>query len=136
MRVRSAKALNLTFVLQAKINCDNFIIMKQYVIDELRPADYKKIKAYMDESLEAHGIDGIYWMLLDQDILSDIQAEHIECQPFYFAINLEPTIMACELLVRSKNIIRCSCIGYATEKQRNWFIQAVDAIFKKLEIKI
>ncbi len=110
--------------------------MKQYVIDELRPADYEKIRAYLDENLDASGLDGIYWILLDQDILNNVQAEHTGCQPFYFAIDLEPTIMACELLVRSKNIIRCNCVGYATEKQRNWFIQVVDAIFEKLEIKI
>ncbi|MBU4345181.1 MAG: hypothetical protein L6247_03520 [Desulfobacteraceae bacterium] len=109
--------------------------MKQYVIDELRPADYEKIRAYLDENLDASGLDDIYWMPLDQDILSNVQAEHTKCQPFYFAIDLEPTIMACELLVRSKNIIRCNCIGYATEKQRNWFIRVVDAIFEKLEIK-
>ena len=121
--------------MHVKINRDIFIIMKQYVIDELRPADYEKIRAYLDENLDAFGVDGIYWMPLDQDIFSNVQAEHIECQPFYFAINLEPTVMACELLVRSKNTIRCNCIGYATEKQRNWFIQVVDAIFEKLEIK-
>ena len=124
-----------TFILHVKINRDNFIIMKQYVIDELRPADYEKIRAYLDENLDASSVDGIYWIPLDQDILSNVQAEHIECQPFYFAINLEPTVMACELLVRSKNTIRCDCIGYATEKQRNWFILVVDAIFEKLEIK-
>lgn len=121
--------------MHVKINCDNFIIMKQYIIDELRHADYKKIRTYLEENLDASGIDGIYWMLLDQDILSDVQSEHVECQPFYFAIDLKPTIMACELLVRSKNIIRCNCIGYATEKQRNWFVSVVDAIFEKLEIK-
>lgn len=121
--------------MHVKINRDNFIIMKQYVIDELRPADYEKIRAYLDENLDASSVDGIYWIPLDQDILSNVQAEHIECQPFYFAINLEPTVMACELLVRSKNTIRCDCIGYATEKQRNWFILVVDAIFEKLEIK-
>ena len=121
--------------MHVKINRDSFIVMKQYVIDELRPADYEKIRTYLDESLDASGVDGIYWMPLDQDIFSNVQAEHIECQPFYFAIDLEPTIMACELLVRSKNTVRCNCIGYATEKQRNWFIQVVDAIFEKLEIK-
>jgi len=121
--------------LQVKINCDSFIIMKQYVIDELRPTDYEKVRAYLDENLDVSGIVGVYWVPLGRDILSNIQAEHTECQPFCFAIHLEPTIMACELLVRSKNIIRCNCIGYATEKQRNWFIQTIDAIFEKLEIK-
>ena len=109
--------------------------MKQYLIDDLRPEDYEKIRAYLNENFDDSCIEGIYWLLLDQDILSDVQAEHTKCQPFYFAIDLEPTFMACELLVRSKNIIRCNCISYATEKQRNWFIQVVDSIFEKLKIK-
>ncbi|RZB30355.1 MAG: hypothetical protein SRB1_02635 [Desulfobacteraceae bacterium Eth-SRB1] len=109
--------------------------MKQYVIDELRPADYKKIKAYLDENFDSSSMDGLYWILLDQEMLTDIQVEHTECQPFYFAIDIEPKLVSCELLVRSKNIIRCSCIGYATELQRNWIIQVIDSIFEKLEIK-
>ncbi|MBW2661092.1 MAG: hypothetical protein JRD93_03670 [Deltaproteobacteria bacterium] len=112
-----------------------FYIMKQYIIDELRSTDYKKVRAYLDENFESSSMDGLYWIPLDQEMLSDIQAEHTECQPFYFAIDVEPEVMSCELLVRSKNIIRCNCIGYATELQRNWIIQVIDAIFEKLEIK-
>ncbi len=109
--------------------------MKQYVIDELRLGEYEKIKTYLDDSFDPASMDGIYWIPLDQDILTEVQAEHTKCQPFYFAIDIEPNFMACELLVRSKNMIRCGCIAYATEKQRNWIIRVVDSIFDKLEIK-
>lgn len=109
--------------------------MKQYVIDELRPADYEKIKAYLDNNFGFISVDGIYWIPLDHDTLTDVQAEHVECQPFYFALDLKPNLIACELLVRSENRIRCSCIGYATKKQRNQLIQFVDSIFDRLEIK-
>lgn len=104
------------------------------MIDELRIQDYEKLKAYLDDNFNSSEVDGIYWIPLDQDILTDVQAEHTECQPFYFAVDLEENLMACELLVRTKNRIRCSCIGYATENQRNWFIRFVDAIFDDLEI--
>ena len=109
--------------------------MKQYVIDELRPADHKKIKAYLDENFGPSNINGIYRIPLEHNTLTPVQAEHTKCRPFYFAIELEPNLMACELLVRSENTIRCNCIGYATEKQRNWFIRFVDSIFDQLELK-
>ena len=109
--------------------------MKQYVIDELRPDDYEKIKIYFDDNFCSSGVDGIYWIPIDQENLSDVQAAHAECRPFYFAVDIEPTRMACELLVHTKSRIRCDCISYATEKQRNWLIELVDVIFDNLEIK-
>jgi len=110
------------------------LIMKHYVIDELRPDDNKKLKAYLDETFNSSNIDGIYWIPIDQEYLTDIQTEHTECQPFYFAIELNPDILACELLVRTKNRVRCDCISYTTERQLSWFIRFVDSIFDKLEI--
>ncbi len=109
-------------------------VMKQYVIDELRPEDYEKIKAYLDENFGSSGVDGIYWMPLDISILTDVQAEHTKCQPFYFAIDIEQNRMACELLVRTRSRVRCNCISYATENQLIWLIRIVDAIFEKLGI--
>lgn len=108
--------------------------MKQYVIDEIRPADFKKIKAYLDKNFGSSSMGGIYWIPVHKDILTDVQTEHTECQPFYFAVDLEENLMACELLVRTKTKIRCNCIGYATEKQRNWFISLIDDMFEKLGI--
>jgi hypothetical protein len=110
--------------------------MKQYLIDELRPQDYETIKAYMDTNFSSSEIGGIYWIPLDQNILTDVQAEHTTCQPFYFAVTLEPNLAAFELLVRSLNKMRCSCMGYATEKQRDWLIELADSIFARLDIKI
>ena len=110
--------------------------MKQYVIDELRPEDFSRLKDYLDKNLLPSGVTGIYWLPIDQNNLADIQLEHIDCQPYYFALDLEPNLIACELLVRSEKRIRCSCIGYATKQQRNWVIEVVDAMFDSLEIKI
>lgn len=109
--------------------------MKQYVIDELRPEDYKKIKDYLDKYVGPSAVEGIYWIPLHEDLLSEVQTVHTECRPFYFAVDLEPSVMVCELLVRTRNKVRCDCIHYATEKQRNWIINFLDAIFEKLMIK-
>ena len=108
--------------------------MKQYVIDELRPAEYKKLKAHLDAGYAVPGVEGLYWLPVSAELLNQVQTLHTDCQPFYFALELLPDRLACELLVRTNQRIRCQCIQYATESQRNWLIQVVDAIFEQLGI--
>jgi hypothetical protein len=108
--------------------------MKQYVIDEIRLQDYGKIKAYLDDTLENAGIDGLYWLPLEADLLSGVQRAHTECAPFYMALELGEDRLAGELLVRTRRRVRCDCIHYADKRQRNWLIETMDAIFEKLEM--
>ena len=109
--------------------------MKQYVIDELRPADFEKIKAYLDAHFSVPTFPGLYWVDIEKDRLSELQKKHQTCQPHYFALELLPERLCCELLVRSREKIRCNCIQYATKNQRDWLVEVMDAIFEKLEIK-
>jgi hypothetical protein len=108
--------------------------MKQYVIDELRPDDHYKIRKYLDETYGPAEMGNIYWVPLDAKVLTEIQSEHSDCQPFYFAIALEKDRLAIEMLVRTKNRIRCACIGYASNDQRMWIMDVVDAVFEALDI--
>jgi hypothetical protein len=108
--------------------------MKQYVIDEIRPREHQKLKHYLDATYGPAEMGGIYWVPLVADVLTDIQLAHTECQPFYFAIELEEKRLALELLVRTKKRIKCACIGYASREQLIWIMEVVDAIFEKLDI--
>jgi hypothetical protein len=108
--------------------------MKQYVIDELRSADYQALKNYLDEHYGPAALKGIYWIPLAAKVLTAHQQAHRECQPHYVAIDLDPNRMACELLVRTQNRVRCDCIGYATEEQFSWLIALIDDIFNRLKI--
>jgi hypothetical protein len=110
--------------------------MKQFVIDELRPADYDKLKAYLDDTLGAGDVDGLYWLPIAQEFFSEIQNNHQACQPFYFAIELESDRVALELLARTKSRVRCACMAYATETQCAWLLRQMDAILEKLEIPV
>lgn len=110
--------------------------MKQYVIDELRLSDYEKVKGYLDMNFGDAEMGGIYWIPIEEDILADVQKSHTECQPFYFAAELDEQRISFELLVRTKNRVRCNCIAYATEEQRNWLIRRIDVMLDELEIKI
>lgn len=108
--------------------------MRQYVVDELRADDYRKLKDYLDANYAAPGFEGLYWLPLDRQLYEDVQKNHSDCQPFYFALELTSERLACEMLVRTNNRVRCQCIQYATENQLNWLIQVVDAFFDHLGI--
>jgi hypothetical protein len=43
--------------------------MKQYLVDELRPVDYTKVKAYLDAHCAVKGVEGLYWIPIDADDL-------------------------------------------------------------------
>lgn len=109
--------------------------MKQYVVDELRPADHGKIKEYLDNEFENSVLEGLYWVPLEERLYSRVQSDHKQCQPFYLALNLEPNLLAGELLVRTQNRVRCDCIEYATAQQRSWLIALIDDMFVELDIK-
>jgi hypothetical protein len=110
--------------------------MKQYVIDELRPDDHHKVQHYLDEHYGPAEMGSIYWRPLTADVLTEIQQQHVDCQPFYVAIELRENQLALELLVRTKCQVRCACIGYADKYQRSWMMNLVDAIFKRLDVMI
>jgi hypothetical protein len=108
--------------------------MKQYVIDAFRPEDHQKVKEHLDDIYGPVEMGGIYWVPLAADVLTEIQQQHTDCQPFYVAIELQEDQLALELLVRTKHRVRCSCIAYATENQRTWMMDLVDTIFQRLDI--
>ena len=109
--------------------------MKQYVIDELRPGEFQKIKAYLSLNHARSGVENLYWIELEREILTEVQAAHTRCQPFYFAVDVIPERLSCELLVRTKNRMRCGCMDYATVKQRNWLIDMIDAMIAEIGLK-
>ena len=108
--------------------------MKQYRIDELRPEDHEKIEAYLNERFGPSQMEGLYWVPLEDDLLDVVQEAHRDCQPFCFAVELKPTAISFELLIRTRNRIRCDCIHYANVEQRERIIRFADAMFETLKI--
>lgn len=110
--------------------------MKQYVIDQLRGKDGEHLKNHLDRELEHSGVDGLYWLMVEDHLLSDVQQAHTACRPYYVAIELEADRLSCELLVRTRQRMRCDCIAYATEAQRNWIFRTIDEMLQQLDIRI
>jgi hypothetical protein len=110
--------------------------MKQYVVDQLRFLDYEKLKACLDQTRGPAELGGIYWIRMENRLLTPVQAEHRECQPFVAALDLQEDRLSLELLVRTRSRIRCSCIAYADDRQRSWLIDVVDRMLAQLEISV
>ncbi len=110
--------------------------MKQYVIDQLRESDYDGILGYLEKHAEKTMLEGVFRVDLPRDLCTGIQLEHASCRPHYFAVNVNPKQAAFELLIRSRQIIRCSCIGYETREQRDYILAFADNMLDELGIKL
>lgn len=108
--------------------------MKQYRIDELRAEDYEKLRAHLDQHYGPCHMKGLYWIPLQGHLLDDVQKAHRDCQPFCFAVELRPKEVCFELLIRTRNRLRCDCIHYANRAQRESIIAFADDMFETLRI--
>lgn len=108
--------------------------MKQYVIDQLRERDFRKLEDYFKENTEAGDLPGIYWVPIPDSLYEDLQQAHTDCQPFYFAVNLDLKSISFELLIRSRSRLRCGCIQYANQQQRDYILNYADGLFEKLNL--
>jgi len=108
--------------------------MKQYVIDELRPGEYEKIRSFLDDTIGPSAMENIYFVPVPLELLSDTQRRHTDCRPHCFAVELDETRVSCELLVRTPHRIRCDCITYATAGQREWLMAYMDSLLERLGI--
>lgn len=110
--------------------------MKQYVIDQLRESDYDRIRNYLATHAESAAMEGIYYVDLPDSLYTEMQKTHNHCQPYYFAVNLTRKQVGFEWLIRSRNTLRCACIGYATQAQRDYIIEYADGMLDSLRIKL
>jgi len=108
--------------------------MKQYVIDELRPGDADKIRKYLSENVQIGPLPDVYWVWIQEEMLDIDQRDHHQCQPHYWAIEISDHHLACELLIRSSQRMRCNCVKYANETQRNIIIQWIESLLVELNI--
>jgi hypothetical protein len=109
--------------------------MRQYVVDQLRPGDYEALKEHLDAAFPGSGVDGLYWIPLDPSFLDPVQLAHTDCQPFYFALELERNRLSAELLIRTLGQVKCDCMRYADQRQIPGILAWVDALCGKLDVR-
>jgi len=110
--------------------------VRQFVIDELRPAEVDRIEEFISRNCEKASLGRLYWLDMPDDLLAPVQYEHREsCAPYSAAIELADRKVIFELLVRSRQKLRCACIGYANQQQRQYILNFADTVIRECGIK-
>ena len=109
--------------------------MRQIVIDELSPLERDNLDSFLKRSLPQGPMIGLFWLQVPADLYSAKQQEHTEHGPFYFAVELEQTLIRFELLARSTISLHCSCIAYATPLQRQFILDFIDRMLIEEQIR-
>lgn len=110
--------------------------MRQILVDELRREELVKIEDHLKRTTEPGPVAGIFWLPVPPDLWGASQQGHSECGPFYFAIEVQPTAVSFELLVRSQSNLHCSCIAYASPAQRDFLLRFMDRLLEAEQIRV
>ena len=107
--------------------------MRQYVLDEIRREDIDRIREWLADRAELSGVEDLYWVNFQTEMLSQTQFEHTSCQPHCFAVEVGDDYVKFELLVRSRVSYRCRlCQTYATPQQRQLILDFADRMVSDL----
>ena len=109
--------------------------MRQFVIDDLSPMERDNIDSYLKRNLKQGPMLGLYWIVLPEEILTDIQKEHTDCSPFYFGVEVKKDAVCFEFLVRSNAHLHCDCIAHATSEQRQHVLDFLDTMLDEEHIR-
>jgi len=109
--------------------------MRVYLIDEISPADMKKISNFFKESAISSNLNGVYWVTLPKELLNSAQLEHPHCQPHVFAVELGSDFLKLELFVRSLNTMQCTCPGFCTDQQMHYVFDFAHGMIDQLGIR-
>jgi hypothetical protein len=114
--------------------------MRQYQLDEIARKDIPRVRQYLNEHAIASSLADVWWVDLPEDLLSPEQFEHQQCRPYRFAVEVtEPEVgdsfVRFEMLIRSRETMRCTCLGYATRQQRDFILGFADRLVEELALR-
>jgi hypothetical protein len=109
--------------------------MRQYVVDELSKEEQDNLGSYLKRTLQSAPMEGMFWLPLPDELLSEAQQGHQRCGPFFFGIELGRGRLIAEFLVRSQSNLHCSCISYSTPVQRQFLLDFLDRMLADEHIK-
>ncbi|MFW5498704.1 MULTISPECIES: hypothetical protein [unclassified Maridesulfovibrio] len=111
--------------------------MRNYLLEDIYEEDLAKTVDALKEVGFSGPIDDIFYLPIPEELLQDVQKEHIgECGPYFMALEVMENSMKIELLVRASNKIRCECVAYATPEQRNHMLDYMDKFIMDLGVHL
>jgi len=109
--------------------------MRQFLIDDLSPMERDNIDSYLKRNLKNGPMTGLYWIVLPEELLNDIQKEHTDCAPYYCGVEVAKDSVCFEFLVRSNAHLHCECIAHTTPKQRQYILDFLDTMLDEEQIR-
>lgn len=109
--------------------------MRHYTADEISSSDIQKIRNYLDEHADRSSLEDVYWLDLPSTLLTGIQFEHTQCQPYCVGIEVGDHFVKFELLIRSRVNHQCRCPRYAERTQREFVIEFAEKMIHELGIR-
>lgn len=111
--------------------------MRSYLIEDFYPEHLAKVVEALTNKGYAGSLDGIFYLPLPNEQLSEVQRAHAECGPHIFILEvLDESSLKLELLVRAQRKLRCECVLYATPAQREHIIDWLDDFIRQLDISV
>ena len=112
--------------------------MRTYLIEDFYPEQISLVRQRLTDKGLSGGLADIYYLPVPDELLTDEQREHkAECGPHIFVLEiLDETSLKLELLVRAQGKLRCSCVMYATDDQRTYIMDHLDAFLRELDISV
>jgi len=98
------------------------------MIDELSKEERDNIDTYLKRTLTPGALEGLFFLMLSDDLMAEAQMGHDDCRPFCFGVELTEDSLRFEMLVRSQSNMHCDCIAYATPLQRDFVLRFADAL--------
>lgn len=112
--------------------------MRALIFDELRKTEAEAVGRYLDEKAERGSIEGLYWLRLPAELLTERQrlalAEAGEGPELKAAVELGDTWVRFELLLRSETLHNIGA-GPATEAQALFLLRWAAEMADTLDLK-
>ena len=109
--------------------------MRSYLIDEISPLDMEKIREYLNQNAIISNLEKIFWVQMPEGLLNDIQFQHRDCQPHFFAVELGSDWIKLEFLVRNLKDFNCVCNSCSTLQQRDFILSFADRMMDEQGIR-
>ncbi|MBU0515955.1 MAG: hypothetical protein KJ621_14405 [Proteobacteria bacterium] len=109
--------------------------MRQLLLDELSAEDVDRIRRWLADNAEASGLEGVYWVDVPEDLLSDRQRTEAGGRPYSFAVEVGPDYVKLEFLVRSRYSLHHPGTDFATAPQRLFILEYSDRMLQELKVR-
>ena len=95
----------------------------------------EKLSGFLKDNATMSGLDKVFWIYVPEKYFNETQCSHVDCQPYFFAVELGAGMIKAEFYIRTLKGFKCSCNGYADPNQSQFIIGFVDEMIRELDLR-